>query len=228
MNIFEVRSIIVIALSGLLFSACGKSSDSIEKDAITYLEAKLGFQVENFKKTDSKTQNFMGTEMFYIYFDCDITPRNKEWVAYNAQVAPGGEAILLRANQTYHISGELEMEKYQSGYKGSTLTNVPFQLTKRIPKPTDLQSNAANKKANEEPSYDTERIQILETLAIVKAPKAYFYTTTDLSTKRKAYCIKGDFLTIEKVEKDFVFVVYKSKASETKGWMQRSDLQMPK
>lgn len=57
--------------------------------------------------------------------------------------------------------------------------------------------------------------------------KAYFYTNPDLSTKRKAYMVKGEITSYNKVQGDFFYAEFTNpQGIITKGWMLKSDFQM--
>jgi hypothetical protein len=60
--------------------------------------------------------------------------------------------------------------------------------------------------------------------ATILVPKANFYED-DLSTKRKAYLIKGQEITYSKAREGFVFASYTNSGGKTtKGWMNSADL----
>lgn len=57
---------------------------------------------------------------------------------------------------------------------------------------------------------------------LIKSPKAYFYLTSDETSIRKAYVIKGDWVKILKEENGFAYVEY-GKETKTKGWIKKVD-----
>jgi Skp family chaperone for outer membrane proteins len=63
---------------------------------------------------------------------------------------------------------------------------------------------------------------------VVVSQKAYFYKSADPNTKRKAYLVKGDRCTPQKVQNNYIYIEFYSQESEktTKGWICMDDLEI--
>ncbi len=61
-------------------------------------------------------------------------------------------------------------------------------------------------------------------LMVVVSEKAYFYETTEYSSKSHNYCIKGDEVAIEKNEEHWVYATYFDGTQLTKGFMKKEEL----
>lgn len=60
-------------------------------------------------------------------------------------------------------------------------------------------------------------------IRFVKADKSYFYKNTSSDKKLRSYLVKGDFVCIEKIEKDRAYYTYLGK-KRAKGWIMLKDL----
>ena len=61
---------------------------------------------------------------------------------------------------------------------------------------------------------------------VVVASKAYFYSSPDYSTRRQAYLLSGEIITVIRQQNGFVYTIYyNSKGQQTSGWIYSSDIQ---
>jgi hypothetical protein len=65
------------------------------------------------------------------------------------------------------------------------------------------------------------------TEAVVAVKKTFFYKMPDEGTKKGAFLIEGDRITVEKSQRNFVFVTYtnESNGKVTSGWIKSDDLE---
>jgi hypothetical protein len=65
------------------------------------------------------------------------------------------------------------------------------------------------------------------TEAVVAVKKTFFYKMPDEGTKKGAFLIEGDRITVEKSQRNFVFVTYtnESNGKVTSGWLKSDDLE---
>ena len=63
---------------------------------------------------------------------------------------------------------------------------------------------------------------------VVLSQRAYFYKSADPNTKRKAYLVKGDRCTPQKIQNNYIYIEFYSQDSEktTKGWICMDDLEI--
>jgi len=78
----------------------------------------------------------------------------------------------------------------------------------------------------EEPEGDNYEInEDFSGIANVIVEKAYFYDSSDESTKRKAYILSGEQVSYTNRENGFIYIEYTNTNNKTtKGWMKDSDL----
>jgi hypothetical protein len=78
---------------------------------------------------------------------------------------------------------------------------------------------------NEQPSAETLQIESpyrLVAIESISAPKSYFYSQPDETSRRKAYLVKGDKAEVTDVEGSWYRVSYRGAKSTTEGWMPAS------
>ncbi|MBC6988865.1 DUF937 domain-containing protein [Hymenobacter sp. BT491] len=62
-------------------------------------------------------------------------------------------------------------------------------------------------------------------VAVIQTDTAYFFTGADLMHQRKAFCIKGDRITLGQVTDDAIFATFVNwKKQKTSGWMSKDAL----
>lgn len=72
-------------------------------------------------------------------------------------------------------------------------------------------------------SFNLEKRENWKEIKYVTAEKTYFHNTKDDKTKRKGYVVKGDYLTVEKIEGGWAYCSYHGK-TVTQGWIKLKDL----
>lgn len=64
-------------------------------------------------------------------------------------------------------------------------------------------------------------------LTVVRAKRAYFYSRDNHSTKEKSYVVRGDLLYIYSEKPDWLYVKFAAGNKERKAWVRRSDTLTP-
>lgn len=63
---------------------------------------------------------------------------------------------------------------------------------------------------------------------VVVSKRTYFYSVPDYAYKTKAYLVEGDRISVEKIQRNFLFIAYYNEysAQTTSGWVDCNDLEV--
>jgi hypothetical protein len=123
---------------------------------------------------------------------------------------------------------KLEREKLELEKSKSTQSESESESKEETSKKEE-----SNKEADEERRKDVaEKASKANrfsayTEAVVAVKKTFFYKMPDEGTKKGAFLIEGDRITVEKSQRNFVFVTYtnESNGKVTSGWIKSDDLE---
>lgn len=142
---------------------------------------------------------------------------------------------IIKLNSSYSNESKHATRKVGLYVKGKGITMVdPSKLNsiqKKLMNPHVSSDKTYTNKNNqseiiEEPEGDNYEInEDFSGIAIVIVEKAYFYDSSDESTKRKAYILSGEQVSYTNRENGFIYIEYTNTNNKTtKGWMKDSDL----
>ena len=131
--------------------------------------------------------------------------------------------IVFNIDETY--AGENHPEVALSALTPVIATGV----IETAPKQTMTTQEVVNDKIETPVAPEESTVAVdepLGTLAVVKSRKAYFYTSADLLKARKAYCVRGDKLTLGVKAGNAIYATYTSPASgkAVSGWLKKDNL----
>ncbi len=124
-----MKPTLLIFLTTWLFS-CNQSSNSTSNSngdddkmevVKNYFQNTYSVQVSNFTKTDGLEQAVMGTTVYEYYFECNVHAGKDLWICYSHGGGDNG-TYWLETNKNYHVTGSMEIQKFESGWKPSGST----------------------------------------------------------------------------------------------------------
>ena len=80
--------------------------------------------------------------------------------------------------------------------------------------------------ADEPANFTLEQNHKWQQVRYIDVARANFYSDSSDDKRMKSYIVKGDFVCVEKIEKDWAYCTYFGKKI-TKGWMKVSELNVP-
>jgi hypothetical protein len=122
---------------------------------------------------------------------------------------------------------ELEKEKLN---KGTNQSSGDAEKSESKKDETSQESNEeVDEKKREKLASKASKANRFQdyTDAVVVVKKTYFYSMPDEGTKKSSFLIEGDRITVEKSQRNYVYVTYTNSYSgkTTTGWLKSDDLE---
>lgn len=172
-----------------------------------------------------KRSSFIGDDVAKVTFDNALTEQLGLWYSAEAEnVAKLNQTLLAQGFTRQSLTPVASQLRYQA--QSPTAADSLANSIEIGPQADQAAVTSESSAANVTNAYGTESDNETEgSQGVVNSAKAYFYTTADLSERRKAYCVRGDKLVLGTAVGRAVQATYTSATGKAvTGWVNKNDL----
>ncbi len=125
----------------------------------------------------------------------------------------------ITAQRPKFVKGSLEFRGY-----ANTLPNTPrveifsLRLNKNLPSCSDAVDISES-----DIGFEVDKFGKWKMVSAVRAKRAYFHSTPNDASRRKAFLVSADVIYVYEENDDWYYVKYQNGKKETTGWIRKSD-----